>query len=360
MSKSPAPIPDSKLRIAYVPYTESFTAPGDRRRLCFYGKERGLNIELYEPGKTYDLVVLSSLADLTWWSRQPREGTPKIIFDMVDSYLQIDRKELRARLRGTAKFLLRQHAHLEVSYHDSIIRMCERADAIICSTPEQRETLLPFNTNVHHILDYHSNDATAIKSEYASGPTTNIVWEGVPGNVDAFASVSEVLQRVAKTHDIALHLITDLGYKVVNGPGPLIPTRWLLDRRLPNLRTYLYEWNDLMFSSIASSCDIAIIPLLRDSPISMAKPENKLLLFWRMGLPVVAASTAAYNRATKEAGVGITCETDKEWEEALVAMIESESLRKATGTAGRTHAESKHGIPSLTAKWDTVLASVLA
>jgi len=37
-----------------------------------------------------------------------------------------------------------------------------------------------------------------------------------------------------------------------------------------------------------------VIPAVLGEPMFAGKPENKLLLFWRMGMPVITSSTAAY------------------------------------------------------------------
>lgn len=126
-----------KLRVGYVPYSPDSKGPGDRRRFCFYARRREIEYETYVPGHEYDLIVLSSLADLTYFSRLPRNDSPLLVYDIVDSYLQIPSSEIRALIRGPAKYLLGQHSHLEWSYHVSIRRMATRADAIACSTPEQ-------------------------------------------------------------------------------------------------------------------------------------------------------------------------------------------------------------------------------
>lgn len=345
------------LRIGYVPYSQDFSAPGDRRRFCFYARERGLSFEIPKAGKEYDLIILSSLADLTKWSRLPQAAHTRLVFDLVDSYLDIDRREWRARLRGPGKYLLGQHAHLEWSYHESIIRMSRRADVVVCSTPEQKQKLECYSNNVHDVLDFHTGETKSVKQDYDAGSPFNLVWEGVPGNVDAFSTVATALERVNQRHPIALHVLTDLEYKVVNGPIPKRSTAHLLRRRLPSTRAYLYEWNDLMFSQICTSCDLAIIPLLWDSPISKAKPENKLLLFWRMGLPTLTAHTAAYARTMESVGLDMTCNSEIEWERKLLKCIEDRDLRREAGEKGLRYANTAHGVEPLMKKWDAILAA---
>src|SRR5437588_889604 len=131
------------LRVGYVPYSSSLDSPGDRRRFCFYARKRNIPFEIAMPGKTYDLVVLSEAADITVWSRYPR-GHTRIVFDFIDSYLSVPGNDLKAKLRGLAKFVWRQNRYLRLDYRAALQDMCRRADATVCTTQEQKASILPF------------------------------------------------------------------------------------------------------------------------------------------------------------------------------------------------------------------------
>jgi hypothetical protein len=47
--------------------------------------------------------------------------------------------------------------------------MCRRADAVVCSTEEQRRQLLALCPNVHVILDAHGELGSVVKSDYLMG-----------------------------------------------------------------------------------------------------------------------------------------------------------------------------------------------
>lgn len=347
----------SALRVGFVPYSTDLGAPSDRRRFIHYARLRGLDHEVHRPEGRYDLVFLSSLADITHWSRAPRTGT-KLVYDLSDSYLHIDRSEIIARVRGPAKFALRQHRHLEWSYHDSIARMCDRADAVLCSTPEQREKLLPFNDNVHAILDFQGAAAKHVKSDYAIGETLHLVWEGQARNLSTFAPIAGPLARLATRRKIALHLVTDLRYRTVNAPVPPFDTKRTVTKLLPGVPTYVYEHNDHMVSAIAAACDIALIPMFRDVPFAWYKAENKLLLFWRMGMPTLTAATPAYVRTMRAAGVDHTCDRDEDWDSALERLASDETIRRDAVIRGRDYAEAEHGEQALARKWDALIESL--
>ena len=68
----------------------------------------------------------------------------------------------------------------------------------------------------------------------------------------------------------------------------------------------------------------------------MGKPENKLGLLWRMGMPVVTSATPAYTRAMNEAGQSLTCKDDAEWMSKLENLILDEQAAMQVRAEGNT------------------------
>jgi len=96
-----------------------------------------------------------------------------------------------------------------------------------------------------------------------------------------FAETREVLKRIQKSRKLAFHIITNLEY------GQYLGRRVWKRRALEVVRgfldnVYLYEWNEDTCGSIITACDLALIPLPLGDPMEAGKPENKLLLFWRL------------------------------------------------------------------------------
>jgi hypothetical protein len=343
-------------RVGYVPYSAGLSGPGDRRGFVRYATLRGVPFEVVREGRDYDVIVLCSLADITHYSRLPRPG-PRLVYALTDPYLAERSLSLRALLRGPGKFLLGHFRHFEVSYRTALKRMLARADAIICSAQEQTEEISRWNRNVHPILDFQASDIKSIKTTYDMGQRVNLVWEGFPENVVTFGHIVPVLRRLSARRPIALHLITAPTYAAINGPVPRIPTRALIRRTLPGIRTLLYEWDSATASSIAAACDIALIPMIEGS-MYWAKPENKLLVFWRMGLPVVTSATPAYERAMRAAGIDLACRDPAEWENRLESLIASEDDRRQAADRGRSFAEREHSEEACARRWDAVFESL--
>ena len=328
----------TNLKFGLVPYARSLRPPGDRRRFVHYARARGLSFEIADPARSYDVVVLSARADLSVWSRYTKG---KLVYELIDSSLATPRTNLRASLRGLARFATRQSRHLQLDYRRAIEGMCRRADAVVCTTDEQREDILPFCRNVHIILDAHNQLVRTIKDDYAAHHPFRLVWEGLPENVPSLRLLRPVLERLAGEHPLEMHVITDLEYQRLPGSPFRSRTSSLLQRTLPG--ALLHEWREEDCADIICSSDLALIPLSLQDPFAAGKPENKLLLFWRMGMPVVVSATPAYRRAMTAAGVPMACDDEDEWELVLRRCVTDETARREAGQRGLAFCRSHDG-----------------
>ena len=345
------------LNVGYSTLGNDLTRPGDRRRFCHYASRRDVPFEIANPSSRYDLVVTTSGGDLGIWSRLP-EST-KLVFDLVDSHLAVPRTDLRSALRGAFKFAFRHTRHLHLDYRALIAATCRRADAVVCTTEEQKGDIRGLCPNVHVILDFQPEAAKQVKTDYGAGNVFNLVWEGLPGNLVTFSCIADALRRLRTRRKIALHLITDLERAIGSTHVWMRPTKPWARRLIGIDEIYLYEWNQHVLPTISTACDLAVIPIPLDKPFFAGKPENKLMLFWRMGLPVVTSATPAYERAMRGAGLAMTCRTTDDWVRTLERYIDDEQARREAGQRGMAYAHAAHGEPRLLQKWDDVFASVL-
>jgi len=345
------------LRIGYVPCSESFNRPGDRRRFCSYAKKRNIQFEIARDSEPYDVVIVTAAGDISVWSEYTR-GNARIVYDLVDSYLAVPRFDSKALLRGLAKYAAGQNKYLLWNYRAGIERMCQRADAVICSTIEQREQIHPHCQNVHIILDFHDTVVRTSKKDYFAGDIFNFVWEGLPGNLAFLSEIRDVLLDLRKHHRIAIHAITALRYGKYLG-GRFGQRRAEDDARKIFEPLYLYAWNEATCSQIICACDLALIPVPLQDPLCSGKPENKLLLFWRMGMPVVVSGTRAYTRTMQQCGLSMACQSLADWRETLERYILEESARRDAGQKGRAFAEQRCGEGRMLEQWDAVFDSVL-
>lgn len=348
----------STLRIGYAPYDHTLRMPGDRYRFCYYARKRNIEYEIASPSERYDMLVISSGADLSVWERYPKRNT-KIVFQYINSYLAESGGSPRRLFRGLAKFLVRQNYHLLLDYTAGIRSMCRNADAIVCAAPEQQQQVSEFCNNVHFILDSYEPLVRSSKIDYSAGEVFNFVWQGFPENLEFFAEIRDVLKRIQRNHKIAFHIITNLDYgQYLGGKVGKRSALEVARRFLDNI--HLYSWNEDTCSSIVTACDMALIPIPLDSPFESSKPENKLLLFWRLAMPVIVSATPAYTRTMRQCGLPLACQTEREWEDTVLAYMESTEARREAGQRGKAFVNTHHADEAILKRWDAVFHSVLA
>ena len=344
------------LKVGYVPYVSDLNSPGDRRRFCYYAKKRGIEFEIADPARPYDLVVLSTQADLSVWSYRPKRAR-RIIFDLPDSYLGTG-ASLAERIKAPVKYLTGRWQRFEWRFEKALLRMCSSADAVICSTPEQRKVLLVHNPEVRDILDFHAEEISVRKTDLSGHTPFRIVWEGVGNSLFGLSTVSEALGRLSHEHRVELHILTDLRFRRLNSPFEAC-ARKVVDRQLPGISSFLYQWNRAFFSEIVTGCDLAIIPAETRNLMVAAKPENRLLLFWRMGLPALTSHTPAYARVMDAAGMRGTCANSDEWYDSLARYLLDQEARGHNLHQGRRYLEHNCSEEQLLQRWDNLFQTLL-
>lgn len=342
-------------RVGYVPISNSLNSPGDKRRFAYYANKRNLNFEIADPSKKYDVVVITQNADLSIWSQYERGGA-KVVYDLIDSYLAIPKDNAKGWLRGLAKYFSGQSRHLKLDHWKAIGEMCSRADAVVCSTQEQRADILKFCPNVHIILDAHMGVARMVKTDYSCSHPFRLVWEGLPQNLGSLKLLGPVLDRLRVRYPVEVHIVTDPSYNRYLGKYGKTNTLHAARQILPDV--HFHEWKEADCADVICSCDLAVIPLNLNDPFAAGKPENKLLLLWRMAMPVVTSASPAYVRAMHAAGMNYTARDESEWLATLTNLIGDSVAREQAGLMGKTYVDSEFSEASILARWDTVFESL--
>lgn len=352
--------PDN-LRVGYVPYSPDLDRPGDRRRFAFYARQRGLDFEIADPAGDYDLVVLSGRADVSAWSRY--KGRAKLVFDLVNAYVLLPHRGVRNRLRGVARFVAGELSRPVLDYRGAVEAMCRRADAVVCATEELADTVRPWCPEAHVILDSFHDLPGAVKDDYRVRERLELVWEGQPDNLAGFSSVRPALEELAARREVGLHLVTGSSKARYMDRFLRRPTeeyvRDLLGDDLTD-HTTVHPWSPRTAEAVATFADLALIPLNLEEPLMAAKPANKLVGFWWMGVPALVSATLAYERAVREAGVAAdtACADIADWRATLERYAADEVARREAGERGRAWVSKEHSDGRLVERWDAVVNAV--
>tara|TARA_B100001175_G_C19489088_1_gene631555 strand:+ start:608 stop:1663 length:1056 start_codon:yes stop_codon:yes gene_type:complete len=339
----------NNLRIGYWPNSRSLDAPGDRRRLIFYLENKGLDYEIYNPSRRYDLVYLSQAADITQIKKIKKTGA-KIFYDNIDSYSS-EGPTFQSFLRGTIRYFMGQNQYPIFNYPNYLNNIAlPNVDAVVCASEEQLNIAKTFSSNVFCIPDHTFRENISFKTDYLSKKIINIGWEGLGSNVYQLNILKDVLKEYSKTHEFNLHVITDkFSYKYMN--------RFLkidIEKSLKKISKSIifHEWKESSYSSILTSCDFAIIPIDLNSKMASGKPENKLINMWKMGIPVIASRTSSYKRVMSDCNLDLLCKTKIEWVDKLRMLSDNSDLRKIVAKKAYNYAMQNYSQDAVIGKWD--------
>ena len=344
-----------KLKIAYSPYDNFKDYPGDRRRFLFYTNTRNINYEIYNPSKNYDLVFLSEASDIGIAEKLYKTET-KVIRECINSYY-LEHNNSKDIFRGLAKFLTGRSKKLYLNYSKSLRKLIRQVDAVTCASKEQANQLSSFAKNIHIIPDVFNNEQINMKEDYSIGNTINIAWEGLGSNAYQLNYLNKVLEKFSKKNKFILHIITDkYHFKHMNKFGKISTLETINKISAP---IKFHEWDKTTYSKILTECDIAIIPININSQIALGKPENKLIHFWKMGIPTLTYATSSYDRVMKDAEINLSCKTDDDWIEKLGQLSADSILREKLASKAKSYAEKYYSEQAVLEIWDLLFRSIL-
>jgi hypothetical protein len=332
--------------------------PADRRRLVYWAKKRGHEIIL-DLDQKVDLLVLSGRADLIAWSRK-KDRAP-LILDLVDGYL--GKEHLwRDWTRGAGKVLTGHISGVPRNYRKIVAEACANSQAVICETVEQRETIIPYCANTHAILDFHEEfPMLAYRGANANQNFPSLLWEGMPFTAKGLLLLQETFLEVSKTRPIRLDMVTDLTYPLFLGKYFYRGTENILGDipRILGDRFTLTKWSLDEVVATAKKSHLAILPLDPAGTLNPLKAENRLLMMWRIGLPVLTSPSLAYNRVMAQTELDGICSTPGEWLQRVIEMIESPELRQSSVERGQQYIRDTHSEKIVLEAWDKLFESVV-
>lgn len=341
-------------RIGYVPHGPGLDRPFDRRRFPRYAACRGIDFTVVDAWSQAEVVVLSPAADLTYWVGAP--GGVRVVYDLPDAYLA-EARGLHRMARGTAKWVSGELRRPVASYRNLLLRMLRRADAVVCSTADQQGALEAFNGNVHPVLDL-LQEVPILDPAVPPGGILEILWEGLPATMSAIDQVLPALRRLQAERPIVLHLVTDLVSPRYANRFRSIRTADVAGRW--GIPVEVHQWSLDTLTEVASRCSVAIVPVEMGDALAVGKPENRVRIHWRLGLPVLASASPSNVRAAGLAGVAdeVICRRPEDWEVSIRRIAADPQVGHRLVDAGRSALDEHYSLESLLLRWDRVMASV--
>jgi hypothetical protein len=347
-----------KLKIGYWPLTPGLNTAGDRRRLLFWANARGHSVVTNLDQKV-DVIVASEKSDFN--SCYFKDKDVPIIFDLVDAYLS-PLNNLDDLARGIAKHVSGQISGSIKPFSHHVRDFCANSRAVICSSVEQEAVIKPHNVNTHVILDSHEEIPfiPRKKSVISMQKNHRILWEGQPATIRGVKLITPILNELAKNYPLNLEFVTDLTYfkflnKYFEGK-----TFRLLERDLGEVVNFtsIVPWSTNNLVNRAKLSNLAMIPIDLSIPMQRLKPENRLLIMWRLGLPCVTSPSPAYLRVSQKAGVEAVSNTPEEWFDNFSRLMNDPKFAFSEVLAGQNYLRESHNKSIILAKWDAAIESV--
>jgi len=328
----------------YDSYSADLTQIADRRRIGLWIHKKDFEIFDSE-NNPIDVQVVQPFTDPFSILRLNSEA--KVVLDMVDGYL-VDSPSVFV---DYARYFLRSSKvpaliH-PMRFSKSLRKICALVDMVVVASDEQAELVKPLNRNIRIIRDSHDELGQPLPmKEFSISRNLNIFWEGLGFTLIHFEDVSNDLGKFLVSTNSILHLVTNEFYPRFAGKFGKVEAKREVEKMFGPAasRIMIHPWSEEMVSEIAAKCDFGIIPINQQNRFARLKPENKLLIYWRLGLQTLFSDTPSYVRVAKDVGVTEYSVKSGEWSAKLLEISEargylSENIPKAQEYLLRFHTE---------------------
>ena len=337
--------------IKYDSYSHDLSHIADRRRAAIWIDKIDFSCEDGNV-RNQDVVVVTPMSKLRKYI-EPKSSV-KVVLDMVDGYLVEDTSAFKDYARQLDRVGVLEFFKNPSRFSKSIARLCKACDLVTVGSEEQASTVRALNPNVFPIWDCHDEFGSPrepLCKEKVSN--FNIFWEGLSVTLFHFEEcMSELREFILKT-DSTLHIVTNSEHYRFGNKFFKIPTEQLIAEIFKGLesRVIFHPWSIPKVREVASECDFGLIPLLEGDKFARLKPENKLMIYWRFGLPTLFSDSPSYLRVSKELGLSDFSVAKGKWGEKLSWLAND-----LVGQGGRISSATEmlrenHNEKAILAKW---------
>jgi hypothetical protein len=348
------------IKVGYVPYSKDLQHPADRRRLAAWAVSIQSKLNVENPLES-DILVLTNAANFGLWLNK---ATQPVILDLVDGYMGEHPNFLMDFARNSLRSLQGTSDLKWISYTRHLRAACQRSDAVIVASPEQREVILKYNTNVFVIPDDHSELSTnggQRVNRFPEIPSTKgekyLFWEGFGYTLKHFQLIAKELDSFLARESWRMYILTDPIFPRWGGFLGKVNTQSLIRKWFPKSwgRIEVIPWSLENVERFSSKSEVAIIPIDKKDKFASLKSENKLLSMWQLGLPVLFSNIPAYSRVANASGQFSFCIDDAQWAAAFDSLLEPRNLLALEDEGRRLYLSQFHTHEILMNKWSRVI-----
>lgn len=349
--------------IWYAAQSTDLTHPIDRRRFPWWASVRGVGFQTNGFQRDVKLAVLTPMADLPFWlTLRSRNPGLRLMFDMVDNYLTDGRGNLRDRLRSLERILSRRFSFTSRSYEYWLHRTLHEADAVVVGSAEQAARMHLIRPGALPVADWHGEYPDLPLTQPADGSALTLLWEGQGVTLKHLLWLSPTLKQLAKqVGRVQLEVLSSMTTPRFGDRYFLQATEAILQTiRSERVAVRLVPWSPSAVADASRRAHLAIIPIDPTDQFARLKPENKLLIYWRLGLPTLVSPTPSYTRVMNTAEVPGLCGERQEWIARASDLTSSPSKRQLHVERGKNYLNHYHQDKQLLSIWDTAIQTAFA
>jgi hypothetical protein len=186
------------------------------------------------------------------------------------------------------------------------------------------------------------------------------MWEGMPYTLPGLFEVRAPLYSLAKEFKMSLDIVTDLDFKKYLGKYVSQSTDDLIRNVYSDspFTVNLIPWEINALVSKARSSHLGIIPV-KENAFQWLKPENRLLIMWRLGLPCITSATPSFSRVSEATRSDFVCNSQTEWVFKISRVLEDPLYAEHNVLLGQKYLRENHSKEIFLSNWDNVVKSVI-
>ncbi len=281
--------------------------------------------------KDYDLVYVfreAALLGPPWSERRiARSGIP-MVFDFDDAVFVA----YRSPSNGYLSYL---------KFPNKTGEICRLSAHVMAGNQYLADYAGQFNDNVTIIPTTIDTEKYQMAEQRASEPETlTIGWSGSFSTAQHLATLSDVLQELAKEEKFRLRVIGAPKFELAGVDVEVV--KWRSETEVEDL----------------SPIDIGVMPL-PDDQWSKGKCGLKALQYMALGIPTICSPVGVNSTIIQDGENGLLADGKDEWIKKLKMLLHSAQLRRALGAAGLETVENGYSAKSQAPRVLEVFKSVV-
>ncbi len=278
----------------------------------------------------FDLVYVfreAALLGPAWFERRiARSGIP-MIFDFDDAVFHA----YRSPSNGYLSYL---------KFPNKTGEICRLSAHVMAGNQYLADYAGKFNDQVTIIPTTIDTEKYQMLQEKDAPETITIGWSGSFSTAQHLATLSDVLQELARQEKFRL--------RVIGAPK----------FELAGVDTEIIKWRSETETEDLGVIDIGVMPL-PDDQWSKGKCGLKALQYMALGVPTVCSPVGVNSTIIQDGENGFLADGKDEWIEKLKKLMHSAELRRKIGSAGRETVEKSYSAKSQAPRVFEVFKSVV-